>query len=190
MSSIRGVFLSAITDIGPDLILLETQDITLNEEEKINLAIKSMPVSGKRSDYIIVNLRRCQIIAVLMDIPPFGNIEDTRNTFASLGFIIDRDENPVEYRKILEKIVEKITKSNASNIQTLKSIVNQLIEALKKNLNVLKIELPNNQKIRIELPKHVQKLIFINVGVYVGSMSYFQILNPHRVKEFLKVNEP
>ena len=40
------------------------------------------------------------------------------------------------------------------------------------------------------MSKHVQKLIFINVGVYVGSMSYFQILNPHRVKEFLKVNEP
>jgi len=27
------------------------------------------------------------------------------------------------------------------------------------------------------------------VGVYVGSMNYFQILNPHRVKEFLKVKE-
>ena len=38
--------------------------------------------------------------------------------------------------------------------------------------------------------KHVQKLIFINVGVYVGIMSYFQILNPHKVKEFIKVNEP
>jgi len=41
-----------------------------------------------------------------------------------------------------------------------------------------------------QLNKHVQKLIFSNVGVYVGSMNYFQILNPHRVKEFLKVNEP
>ena len=28
------------------------------------------------------------------------------------------------------------------------------------------------------------------MGVYVGSVSYFQILNPHRVKEFLKVKEP
>ena len=28
------------------------------------------------------------------------------------------------------------------------------------------------------------------MGVYVGIMSYFQILKPHRVKEFLKVNEP
>jgi len=28
------------------------------------------------------------------------------------------------------------------------------------------------------------------VGVEVGSMSYFQILNPHKLKGFLKVNEP
>jgi len=27
------------------------------------------------------------------------------------------------------------------------------------------------------------------VGVYVGSMSYFQILNPYKVKELLKVKE-
>jgi len=27
------------------------------------------------------------------------------------------------------------------------------------------------------------------VGVYVGSRIYFQILNPHRVKELLKVKE-
>ena len=37
---------------------------------------------------------------------------------------------------------------------------------------------------------HVQKLIFINVGGYGESMSYFLILNPHKVKEFLKVKEP
>lgn len=150
--SIRGVFLSAITDIGPELILLETRGITLNEEEKINLAIKSMPVAGQRSDYIIVNLKKCQIIALLMDIPPFGNLEDSRDTFASLGFIIDRDENPIEFRKILEKIVNKIVKSNSANIQTLKSVVTQLIEALKKNLTVVIIALPNNQKIKIHLP--------------------------------------
>jgi len=38
--------------------------------------------------------------------------------------------------------------------------------------------------------KHVQKLIFINVGVYVGSSRpYFQILKTHKVKELLKVKE-
>jgi len=37
---------------------------------------------------------------------------------------------------------------------------------------------------------HVQKLIFISVGLYVESMIYFQILKTHRVKEFLKVKEP
>jgi len=43
--------------------------------------------------------------------------------------------------------------------------------------------------------KHVQKLIFSNVGFWVGSMTYFQILKTHRVlknhrvKEFLKVKE-
>jgi len=41
----------------------------------------------------------------------------------------------------------------------------------------------------IHINKHVQKLIFINVGVYGEIMNYFQILNPHRVKEFLKVKE-
>jgi len=38
--------------------------------------------------------------------------------------------------------------------------------------------------------KHVQKLLFSNGSVYVWSMSYFQISKNHKVKEFLKVNEP
>jgi len=41
----------------------------------------------------------------------------------------------------------------------------------------------------IKKVKRVQKLIFINVGVYGRSMNYFQILNHHRVKEFIKVKE-
>ncbi|MHA1415882.1 MAG: MASE3 domain-containing protein, partial [Candidatus Heimdallarchaeaceae archaeon] len=38
--------------------------------------------------------------------------------------------------------------------------------------------------------KHVQKLIFINVGVYVGSMNFFQIIDPHKAREFIIINEP
>ncbi len=37
--------------------------------------------------------------------------------------------------------------------------------------------------------KHVQKLFFINVGVYVGSRTYFQIIDPHKVREFIIINE-
>jgi len=48
----------------------------------------------------------------------------------------------------------------------------------------------NTREIKQSIKKHVQKLIFISVGVYVGSMTYFQILDPHKVREFISINEP
>ena len=59
-----------------------------------------------------------------------------------------------------------------------------MLAKLNKNIDT------SNKKNKQMTFKHVQKLIFINVGVYVGIMTYFLILNPHKVKEFLKVNEP
>ncbi|UJG44502.1 MAG: hypothetical protein K9W46_04815 [Candidatus Heimdallarchaeum endolithica] len=38
--------------------------------------------------------------------------------------------------------------------------------------------------------KDVQKLIFINVEIYVGIITYFQILDPQKVREFIIINEP
>jgi len=37
--------------------------------------------------------------------------------------------------------------------------------------------------------KHVLKLVFFNMGVYVGSMPNFLILESHKVREFIIIND-
>lgn len=149
--TISGVFLTALTDLGPEVILLQTEGIILSDKEQIDLAIKSMPVSGKKGDFIIVSVDRYQIIALLLEIPPFGTMQDKRNTYASIGFITEHEESPVEYRSALEKITKAIIEADCSNIETLKDVVKQLFEINKKRQG--EIVLPNNSKIKIALPK-------------------------------------
>ncbi len=151
----KGVFITAISTLGPEIISFYPNKLKLNENEKREIGLKSMPMSGKEGDFISVNLEHFQISCLLTLIPPFEVNYDKRDTFASIGFLIGKDENPIPYRLFLEKLISKCKEHNILNMNTLKEIVPQAYSVFKNGK--VNFRIADNISFTIELETTTKK---------------------------------
>ncbi len=128
----QGFFLTAITELGPEVVLTSPEKV-LGELEEKEISLKSMPMSGKDGDFISTYIENFHIAALLCSVPPIHESYDKRDTFTSIGVFLDKDENPIPYRYIFETIVNECKKHKLLTLDTLKHILPQLYQFSRKN---------------------------------------------------------
>ena len=148
----RGVFVSAFSHLGPEILEIFPR-VDMSEDQEKAIALKCIPMGGKEGDFITVHVGDSQIVSLLTVIPCYKATEDNRNTYASVGFLLDGDINPVPYKKLLEQIIDACKEHNLLDANTLKKIPHQLYKILEQT----EVSLDLNEGITVELSLEAKK---------------------------------
>lgn len=125
------VILTGLTLRGPDIITQFPDNTkTLSLEERLAIAMKSLPVGGQCGDIINVSLELYQLIFVLLLVPAFELGIDQRETTVSLGIMVPSDINPVPYQRVLKSIALKCSENKILNISYLEIIMKELYKTI------------------------------------------------------------
>lgn len=146
------VFVSAFSHLGPEILGIFPKLVISIEQEKA-IALKCIPMGGKEGDFITVHAGDFQIASLLTVIPSYMETEDKRNTYASVGFLLDSDVNPVPYKKLLEQIIDACKEHNLLDANTLKKIPHQLYKILEQT----EVSLDLKEGITVELSLEAKK---------------------------------
>jgi hypothetical protein len=65
-----GVFLAGLTQVGPGCIAFFS-DKEFSGDLKRELALKSLPISGKEGDFISVSIQEYQAVSIILPVPAF-----------------------------------------------------------------------------------------------------------------------
>lgn len=125
------ILLTGLTLLGPDIITqYPGTGKSLSREERLAIAMKSLPVGGKCGDMINVTLNNYQLIFVLLLVPAFEFGIDTRDTTVSLGLMIPENINPLPYQAVLKNIASICFENKILNIEYLEIIMKELYKTI------------------------------------------------------------
>ncbi len=128
------VILTGLTLRGPDIITqFPPNAYHLSLEERLAIAMKSLPIGGQCGDMINVSLNQHQLIFVLLMVPAFEVGLDQRETTVSLGIMVPENINPVPYQKVLKNIASKCAENKILNISYLEIIMKELYKTILDN---------------------------------------------------------
>lgn len=126
------VILTGLTLRGPDIIT-QYPVISLSSEERLSIAMKSLPYGGQCGDIVNVTLNGYQMIFVLLSVPAFEVGLDQRETTVSMGILIPRDINPLPYQRALKNIAINCKEHKILNIHSLEIIMKELYKTIINN---------------------------------------------------------
>lgn len=119
------VILSGLTLRGPDIIT-QYPSISLTNELRLAIAMKSLPLGGQCGDIINVTLNGYQMISVLLSVPAFEVGLDQRETTVSMGILMSGDINPLPYQRVLKNIAISCREYKILDIDSLEIIMKEL----------------------------------------------------------------
>lgn len=138
------VFLSGLTQLGPDCLTFISKK-KFSDDLKREIAIKSLPISGKEGDFISVSIREYQATSVVLPVPSFEAVSDKRDTYVSFGILLSQDVNPYAYQAALKKISNTCKENNLLSVPVLKEIVPKLFQLAPTNI----LKITENLEIKI-----------------------------------------
>jgi hypothetical protein len=157
-----GVFLAGLTQKGPGCLAFFS-DREFSEDLKRELALKSLPISGKEGDFVSVSIQEYQAVSIIVSVHAFEDTFDKRQTFVSFGVLLSPEANPTSYHTALKVITDTCRENNLLSVPVLKGIVPKLFQLapthilqIAKNLEVkidFDISLTSGQRLRDALKK-------------------------------------
>ena len=126
------VILTGLTLRGPDIIT-QYPVISLSSEERLSIAMKSLPYGGQCGDIVNVTLNGYQMIFILLSVPAFEVGLDQRETTVSMGILIPGDINPLPYQRVLKNIASNCKEHKILNISSLETIMKELYKTIINN---------------------------------------------------------
>lgn len=125
----NAIYLAALTQKGPEILFSEPE-LKLTENEKKELAFKSMPLTGKDGDFVSTNIQSYQAACLVNQVPSFKEAMDDRDTYLSMGLLLDPNTNPIPYKNILQRITAICKEHNLLNYECLKKISAHLYKSI------------------------------------------------------------
>ncbi|MFW9854358.1 MAG: hypothetical protein ACFFFG_04830 [Candidatus Thorarchaeota archaeon] len=145
----RAVFVAGLTELGPGIINL-CPETTLDEEERIKLALKIIPAGGMEGDFVVVSFKKVfKAAAIIVPVPAFDESQDVRGSYAAFGFLLDKNVNSLPYQDILKEITEVCKKNNILSVPILKNLCTELYTTLKESRN---LNLKISYGVEVKLP--------------------------------------
>ncbi len=120
-----GVFLAGLTKLGPDTIAFSNGK-HFTDELKKEIAMKSIPMSGKEGDSVSVSIQDFQAVSRLLLVPAFESGYDQRDSFVAFGVLISQETNPTAYNSMLKTIASVCSKYGCLDVPSLKELVPKL----------------------------------------------------------------
>ena len=123
------VLLTGLTLRGPDIIT-QYPEISLSNEMRLSIAMKSLPYGGQCGDIVNVTLNGYQMIFVLLSVPAFEVGLDQRETTVSMGILMNAEINPLPYQRALKNIAASCKEYKILNIHSLETIMKELYKTI------------------------------------------------------------
>ncbi len=123
----------------PNLIPKSIQD---------EIAMKSMPIGAKEGDFVTVVLGGFQAATMILEVPSFEKT-DGRPTHLGLGVILDDNDNPMTYRRMLRQIIFALQIDDHTFYDEIKKVPKKLVESFKRPR--FRLKLANGKEILVEL---------------------------------------
>jgi len=120
-----GVFLAGLTKLGPDTIAF-SNGRQFTAELKKEIAMKSIPMSGKEGDFVSVSIKDFQAVSVILLVPAFESGYDQRDSFVAFGVLISQETNPTPYTSMLKTIASVCSKYGCLDVPSLIELVPKL----------------------------------------------------------------
>ncbi|MFW9929729.1 MAG: hypothetical protein ACFFD1_10090 [Candidatus Thorarchaeota archaeon] len=149
------IILTGLTLKGPDIIN-HYPSIALSSEQRIAIAMKSLPIGGQCGDMVNISLNDLQIICILFVVSAFELGIDKRDTTVSLGIMIPNNINPLPYQNVLRNIAEICKQRDLMKVAYLESIMKELYETIineKKNQFSIEVE---GSRINFSIDKNIE----------------------------------
>lgn len=155
----QAIFLVAVTIDGPNILGIFPR-IILREEERKELSLKTIPIGGKDGEFISANIGDCQAVAIIREVPSFVIEQDRRDTFASFGFLIPKEMNPLPYQEVLQTVTAACKAKNIFNAETLMKL-GETLHRIMNSARTCKLEIQVNPQLTIEvnLDEHVESML-------------------------------
>ena len=120
-----GVFLAGLTKLGPDTIAFSNGKLFTDELKK-EIAMKSIPMSGKEGGFVSVSIKDFQAVAVILLVPAFESGYDQRESFVAFGVLVSQETNPTPFNSMLKTIASVCSKYGCLDVPSLKKLVPKL----------------------------------------------------------------
>ena len=138
-----GVFLAGLTKLGPDTIAF-CNGRPFTDELKREIAMKSIPMSGKVGDLVSVTIQNFQAVSITLLVPAFEGGYDQRDSFVALGVLLSQESNPTPYYTMLKNISGACLKNGILNVPTLKKVVPKLYNLPSNNVLMITSDIQVN----------------------------------------------
>ncbi|MHA1977014.1 MAG: hypothetical protein ACW98F_13865 [Candidatus Hodarchaeales archaeon] len=120
-----GVFLAGLTKLGPDVIAFSDGN-HFTAELKKEVAMKSIPMSGKSGDFVSVSIQDFQAVSILLLVPAFESGYDQRDSFVAFGVLVSQETNPTTFNSMLKTISSVCMKYGCLDVPSLIKLVPKL----------------------------------------------------------------
>lgn len=183
------VFISGVTTMGPEILAM-APEIKLQEEIKVEITMKCLPMKANCGDSLTVTIGDYFAICLILLVPPFEDTYDDREKLVSLGLLFNKRFNALPYLTILEGIGEMCNEKGMLTLPKLKKIIPNLYELFKntdrKSFNI------NDEGIKLTFSLDKEKLVWkeglpnMKPGTYFESiLSLDQLMEREKTAFFL-----